>query len=124
MTNEPLASRFRPQTLDDIIGQDHILGPGKMLTRLIQSDSFGCLIFYGPPGTGKTTIASVIAHTTHADFRAINATTSGKADMQKIIAAAEETKRTGRKRYYLSMRSTVSTKHSRTICCLLLKRVS
>lgn len=97
MTNEPLASRFRPQTLDDIIGQDHILGPGKMLTRLIQSDSFGCLIFYGPPGTGKTTIASVIAHTTHADFRAINATTSGKADMQKIIAAAEENKKNGKK---------------------------
>jgi putative ATPase len=97
MTNEPLASRFRPQTLDDIIGQDHILGPGKMLTRLIQSDSFGCLIFYGPPGTGKTTIASVIAHTTHADFRAINATTSGKADMQKIIAAAEENQKNGKK---------------------------
>lgn len=97
MTNEPLASRFRPQTLDEIIGQEHILGPGKMLTRLIQSDNFGCLIFYGPPGTGKTTIASVIAHTTNADFQAINATTSGKADMQKIIAKAEKTKENGGK---------------------------
>lgn len=97
MTNEPLASRFRPQTLDEIIGQEHILGPGKMLTRLIQSDNFGCLIFYGPPGTGKTTIASVIAHTTDADFQAINATTSGKADMQKIIAKAEKTKENGGK---------------------------
>ena len=97
MTNEPLASRFRPKTLDEIVGQDHILGEGKMLTRLIQSDSFGCLIFYGPPGTGKTTIASVIAHTTHADFQAINATTSGKADMQKIIAKAEKTKENGGK---------------------------
>ena len=88
--NEPLASRFRPETLDEIIGQEHILGSGKMLTRLIQSDSFGCLIFYGPPGTGKTTIANVIAKTTNADFHAINATTSSKAEMQKIIALAEK----------------------------------
>ncbi len=90
MTNEPLAARFRPECLDDIIGQEHILGPGKMLTRLIQSDSFGCLIFYGPPGTGKTTIANVIAKTTNAEFHAINATTSSKAEMQKIIAQAEK----------------------------------
>lgn len=96
-STEPLAFRFRPQTLNDIVGQNHILGPNKMLTRLIQSDSFGCLIFYGPPGTGKTTIASVIAHTTNADFHAINATTSGKTDMQKIIATAEENKKTGKK---------------------------
>lgn len=90
MTNEPLASRFRPETLNEIIGQEHILGKGKMLTRLIQSDSFGCLIFYGPPGTGKTTIASVIAKMTNADFEAVNATTSNKAEMQKIIAQAEK----------------------------------
>lgn len=90
MKTEPLASRFRPETLNDIIGQKHILGPGKMLTRLIQSDSFGCLIFYGPPGTGKTTIANVIAKTTNADFHAINATTSSKSDMQKIVAEAEK----------------------------------
>lgn len=86
---EPLASRFRPNTLDEIIGQKHILGEDKMLTRLIQSDSFGCLIFYGPPGTGKTTIANVIAKTTNADFHAINATTSSKSDMQKIVATAQ-----------------------------------
>lgn len=86
---EPLASRFRPNTLDEIIGQKHILGDDKMLTRLIQSDSFGCLIFYGPPGTGKTTIANVIAKTTNADFHAINATTSSKSDMQKIVATAQ-----------------------------------
>lgn len=90
MRTEPLASRFRPEALNDIIGQKHILGPGKMLTRLIQSDSFGCLIFYGPPGTGKTTIANVIANTTNADFHAINATTSSKSDMQKIVAEAEK----------------------------------
>ena len=90
MTNEPLAARFRPECLNDIIGQEHILGPGKMLTRLIQSDSFGCLIFYGPPGTGKTTIANVIAKTTNAEFHAINATTSSKSEMQKIIEQAEK----------------------------------
>lgn len=97
MTNEPLASRLRPETLDEIIGQDHILGPGKMLTRIIKADNFGSLIFYGPPGTGKTTIASVIANTTNADFQAINATTSGKAEMQKIVAKAEKTKENGGK---------------------------
>lgn len=97
MTNEPLASRLRPETLDEIIGQDHILGPGKMLTRIIKTDNFGNLIFYGPPGTGKTTIASVIANTTNADFQAINATTSGKAEMQKIVAKAEKTKENGGK---------------------------
>ena len=90
MNNEPLAARFRPETLDEIIGQEHILGEDKMLTRLIKSDSFGCLIFYGPPGTGKTTIAAVIANMTNADFKAINATTSSKAEMQKIVAQAEK----------------------------------
>lgn len=90
MNETPLAARFRPDTLDEIIGQEHILGPGKMLTRLIQADSFGCLIFYGPPGTGKTSIAAVIAKTTKANFHAINATTSGKAEMQKIVAQAEK----------------------------------
>ena len=97
MNKEPLAARFRPRNLDEIIGQKHIIGPGKMLTRLIKSDNFGCLIFYGPPGTGKTTIASVIANTTNADFQAINATTSGKAEMQKIVAKAEENKVNDRK---------------------------
>lgn len=94
---EPLSVRMRPQTLDEIIGQEHILGEGKMLTRIIKADNFGSLIFYGPPGTGKTTIASVIAHTTNADFQAINATTSGKAEMQKVIAKAEKTKENGGK---------------------------
>lgn len=59
ITNEkPLAARFRPETLDEIIGQEHIIGPDKMLSRLIKADNFGCLIFYGPPGTGKTTIGT------------------------------------------------------------------
>ena len=87
---QPLAYRLRPETIDEIIGQEHILAPDKMLYRMIKADSFGSLIFYGPPGTGKTTLAMVIAKTTGAYFEQINATTSGKADMQKIIAAAEK----------------------------------
>lgn len=86
----PLASRFRPEKLEDFIGQSHIIGPGKMLTRLIQTDSFGCLIFYGPPGTGKTSLANVIANMTNADFQSVNATTGSKAEMQKVVALAKE----------------------------------
>lgn len=97
INEEPLALRFRPCKIDELIGQTHILGAGKLLTRLIQSDSFGNLIFYGPPGTGKTTIASVIANTTNANFKTINATTSGKAEMQKIVSAAEADKKEGKR---------------------------
>ena len=86
----PLAIRMRPTCIDEILGQEHILGQGKLLTRLIQSDNLSNIIFYGPPGTGKTTLASVIANTTNAAFYQINATTAGKADMQKIIAQAEK----------------------------------
>ena len=76
--NEPLASRMRPKTLDEIIGQKHIIGKGKLLYRAIKADSIGSIILYGPPGTGKTTIAQVIANTTKSDFHQINATTAGK----------------------------------------------
>ena len=90
MLNDSLASKMRPEKLEDIIGQEHIFGPDKLLTRLIKTDSFSNLIFYGPPGTGKTSISHVIANATKADFVAINATTSSKAEMQKIIAQAEK----------------------------------
>ena len=71
---EPLATRMRPVTVEDIVGQEHILGEGKMLRRAIETDRLGSLIFYGPPGTGKTTIASVIANSTKALFKQVNAT--------------------------------------------------
>lgn len=87
---EPLASRMRPNTLDDVIGQQHILGKDKLLRRLIESDMLSSIILYGPPGTGKTTIANVIAHTTKADFKSINATTAGKKDMQTAVASAQK----------------------------------
>ena len=89
-SESPLASRMRPTQLDEIVGQEHILGKGKLLYRAILADKLQSIILYGPPGTGKTTIAKVIAHTTKAYFIVLNATTSGKAD---IVKAVEEAKR-------------------------------
>lgn len=88
MNGEPLASALRPDDLSDFIGQEHILGPGKMLRRMIEADQLSSIVLYGPPGTGKTTIANMIAHMTKSDFQAINATTAGKTDMKKVIDAA------------------------------------
>lgn len=85
----PLASRMRPRTLDEIIGQDHILGDDKLLSRAIRADRLSSVIFYGPPGTGKTTLAKVIANSTHSLFKQVNATNAGKKDMEDVIAAAK-----------------------------------
>lgn len=85
----PLASRMRPETLDELVGQQHIIGKGRLLYRAIQADQLGSLIFYGPPGTGKTTLARVIAHTTKADFCQLNATAAGKKDMEEVVARAK-----------------------------------
>ncbi len=74
----PLASRIRPRTLDEVVGQQHIIGKDKLLYRAIKADKLGSIIFYGPPGTGKTTLAKVIANTTSAALRQINATWRGK----------------------------------------------
>ena len=90
MQTRPLADRIRPHHIDEIFGQEHILAPGKMFRRMIDSDSLSSIILYGPPGTGKTTIASVIAEMTDCHFQAINATTAGKADMKKVTDAATE----------------------------------
>ena len=73
-TASPLASRMRPRTLDEVVGQEHVIGKGRMLERAIRADRLSSVIFYGPPGTGKTTLAKVIANTTSAVFRQINAT--------------------------------------------------
>lgn len=86
----PLAARLRPETLEEIEGQEQILGEGKMLNRAIRADKLSSVIFYGPPGTGKTTIAHVIANTTRALFREINATSSGKKDMEEVVKKAKE----------------------------------
>ncbi|MCI8418034.1 MAG: replication-associated recombination protein A [Lachnospiraceae bacterium] len=86
----PLASRLRPGTLEEIVGQQHILGKDKLLYRAIQADKLSSLIFYGPPGTGKTTIAKVIARTTSAIFQQINATVAGKKDMEAVVQEAKD----------------------------------
>ena len=86
----PLASRLRPRTLDEVVGQQHIVGKDKLLYRAIQADKLGSIIFYGPPGTGKTTLAKVIANTTSADFRQINATVAGKKDMEEVVKEAKD----------------------------------
>lgn len=88
----PLAARMRPETLDEVVGQSHIIGPDKLLYRAIKADKISSIIFYGPPGTGKTTLAKVIAATTSADFRQINATSAGKKDMEEVVDIAKNNK--------------------------------
>lgn len=87
----PLAARMRPRTLDEVVGQEHIIGRDKLLYRAIRADKISSVIFYGPPGTGKTTLARVIANTTSAEFTQINATVAGKKDMEEVVAKARET---------------------------------
>ncbi|MCR4605552.1 MAG: replication-associated recombination protein A [Eubacterium sp.] len=86
----PLASRMRPRTLDEVVGQEHIIGKDKLLYRAIKADKLSSVIFFGPPGTGKTTLAKVIANTTSAEFKQINATSAGKKDMEEVVAKAKE----------------------------------
>jgi len=87
---QPLAARMRPRTIDEFVGQDHILGPGRLLRRAIQADQLSSLIFYGPPGTGKTTLARVVANTTRSHFQSLNAVLAGVKDIREATAAADE----------------------------------
>ena len=89
-TEAPLASRIRPRTLDEVVGQQHIIGRDKLLYRAIRADKLSSLIFYGPPGTGKTTLARVIANTTKSEFTQINASVAGKKDMEAVVKEAKE----------------------------------
>jgi putative ATPase len=86
----PLASRLRPVRLEEVVGQQHIIGKDKMLYRAIKADKLSSILFYGPPGTGKTTLAKVIAGTTSASFLQLNATSAGKKDMEEVVAKAKE----------------------------------
>ena len=87
----PLAARLRPVTLEEVVGQQHIIGKDKLLYRAIKADKISSVIFYGPPGTGKTTLAKVIAQTTSAEFVQINATSAGKKDMEEVVEQAKKT---------------------------------
>ena len=86
----PLAARMRPRTLEEVVGQEHIIGPDKLLYRAIKADKISSVIFYGPPGTGKTTLAKVIANTTDAWFTQLNATVAGKKDMEEVVGKARD----------------------------------
>lgn len=88
-TESPLASRLRPATLDEMVGQRHIIGKDKLLYRAIKADKLSSIILYGPPGTGKTTLAKVIANSTSAEFLQMNATSAGKKDMEDVISKAK-----------------------------------
>ena len=95
--DQPLAARMRPRTLDEYVGQDHILGPGRLLRRAIAADQLSSVILYGPPGTGKTTLARVIANTTRARFTSLNAVLGGVKDIREAVAEAQEQQRAGRR---------------------------
>ncbi len=86
----PLAARMRPRTLEEVVGQQHIIGKGTLLYRAIKADKLSSVIFYGPPGTGKTTLAKVIAGATSSEFTQINATTAGKKDMEEVVEKAKD----------------------------------
>src|ERR671937_3081410 len=95
---QPLAARMRPRTLDEFLGQEHFLGPGKLLRRLLQADRLGSVIFYGPPGTGKTALAHVIARHTRCRFRPLNAVAAGIKDVRELLQEARaELEETGRR---------------------------
>src|SRR3970040_283197 len=93
----PLASRMRPQTLDEVFGQGHLLDPGKPLRTAIERDQVPSMILWGPPGVGKTTLAQIIARMTRSDFIPFNAVLSGIKEIKDIMAVAEKGRRVGRK---------------------------
>ena len=119
----PLAVRMRPKNLDEVAGQQHIIGKDKLLYRAIKADKISSLIFYGPPGTGKTTLAKVIANTTSANFVQMNATTSGKKGTRRCHRQKMPLGCMEREQYYLLMRYIGLIRHSRIIFYHLWKMV-
>ena len=116
----PLASRLRPDSLDMIVGQEHILGKDKFLYRAIKADKLSSIIFFGPPGCGKTTIAKVIANTTKSNFKQINATTAGKKDMERQSQKLKyHFQCIRKKRFCLLMKFTDLINLNKTTCCPL-----
>src|SRR5690348_18486905 len=93
--NQPLAERMRPRTLDEVIGQENLVGPGKPLRMQIESDNLGSMLFWGPPGCGKTTLARLIARLTKSDFVPFSAVLAGIKEIKDVMAAAEFKSRAG-----------------------------
>ncbi len=120
----PLAERVRPKSLDEFVGQQHLIAPGKVLRQAIESDRLVSMIFWGPPGVGKTTLARIIAGVTKSEFFAISAVTSGVKEVRKIIEQADFNRtKLGKRQYYLSTKFTVSTKPNRMRFYTALKMV-
>ncbi len=114
----PLAVRLRPRTLDDVVGQRHLLGEGSALRTALESGHVHSMILYGPPGTGKTTIARLAAVHASAAFEELSAVNAGKAEVREVLARAAERRARGpARRSSSSTRSTASTRPSRTSCC-------
>jgi putative ATPase len=110
----PLAARMRPRTLDEVLGQDHLLAPGHALRRALERDQVPSMILWGPPGSGKTTLASVIAASTHARFVALSAVTAGVADLRRVVEDAAKLQSPIAKALH-EMLPQFSTSHARTI---------
>ena len=96
-TPSPLADRMRPETIEDFVGQLHILGPGKALRRQIERDELGSMILWGPPGSGKTTLATIVARKTRSDFVRFSAVLSGIKEIKEVMAASEKSRHYGRR---------------------------
>ena len=109
----PLAARMRPRTLEEFAGQQGVVGEGTLLRRAIERDQLTSVLFWGPPGCGKSTLAQIIAHTTHAQFENYSAITNGVADVRKVIEAAGNWHK---KPFSLWTKSIAGTKHSKTRC--------
>ena len=122
---QPLAARMRPQTLEEFVGQQHFLGEGKLLRRLLKADRLGSVIFFGPPGTGKTTLARLLARESSSQFRQLSAVTDGVKELREILERhAIDWPPAAARRCCSSTRSIASTKPSRTPCCPTWKRGS
>ena len=114
--SQPLAARIRPENLDEYVGQQHLLGKGKVLRNLIESDNISSMIFWGPPGVGKTTLARIIANMTKASFIDFSAVTSGIKEIRAVMKQAEDNRLYGEK--------TILFVDSRTHSCHLWKRAA